>query len=129
MPHHRRLPPSGPPNRSLKARTPARPDGATLKPPAPAAGGFTLSVQERCLTPFLRLRVQERCLTPFLRGSGQIRGARVDDRGVREDVDERGPAGREGALERRPQLAGRPHELALAAERLRDEVVAGLGLQ
>src|SRR5215207_1717308 len=41
MPHHRRLPPSGPPNRPLKARTPARPDGANLKPPAPAAGGFT----------------------------------------------------------------------------------------
>src|SRR6478672_1677346 len=45
MPHHRRLPPSGPPNRPLKARTPARPDGANLKPPAPAAGGFTLGPQ------------------------------------------------------------------------------------
>src|SRR3954449_4429733 len=30
----------GHPNRPLKARTPARPDGAILKPPAPAAGGF-----------------------------------------------------------------------------------------
>src|SRR3954465_12079309 len=43
MPHHRRLPPPGPLNRPLKARTPARPDGAILKPPAPAAGGFSLS--------------------------------------------------------------------------------------
>src|SRR3954449_983624 len=32
----------GHPNRPLKARTPARPDGAILKPPAPAAGGFFL---------------------------------------------------------------------------------------
>ena len=49
MPHHRRLPPSGPPNRPLKARTPARPDGAILKPPAPAAGGFFCRSEETAL--------------------------------------------------------------------------------
>src|SRR3954468_16623057 len=31
--------------RPLKARTPARPDGANLNPPAPAAGGFSFGAK------------------------------------------------------------------------------------
>src|SRR3954452_11018477 len=54
MPHHRRLPPSGPPNRPPKARTPARPDGAILKPPAPAAGGFFVWAENTVLRRRLR---------------------------------------------------------------------------
>jgi hypothetical protein len=34
-------------SRPLKARTPARPDGATLNPPAPAAGGFSFGAPKR----------------------------------------------------------------------------------
>ena len=45
---NRRLPPPGSLNRPLKARTPARPDGANLNPPAPAAGGFSFGAWWVC---------------------------------------------------------------------------------
>src|SRR5215213_2050737 len=86
MPHHRRLPPSGPPNRSLKARTPARPDGANLKPPAPAAGGFTLGSGLRTAAGRPRLPAASRFGTGSnahnVRRTGVVRGA-PDVRGAR----------------------------------------------
>src|SRR3954452_3080293 len=36
-------------NGPFKARTPARPDGANLNPPAPAAGGFSFGPAKRAL--------------------------------------------------------------------------------
>src|SRR5215208_3407427 len=61
--------------------------------------------------------------------SGQVGPARVGDRGVREHVHERRLFGLEGALQRGLQLAGLADQLAVAAERLDDLVVAQLRLQ
>ena len=58
--------------------------------------------------------------------SREVRPPRVGDGRVGEDVDERGAARRERPLERGPQLARRPDQLAVAAERLHDLVVARL---
>src|SRR5215218_4785044 len=59
----------------------------------------------------------------------QVRLAGIDDVWVGEDVDQRGRAGREGAFERRPQVAGALDELAVAAERRDDLIVARAGAQ
>src|SRR3954463_7575215 len=54
----------------------------------------------------------------------QVRAAGIDDVRVGEDVDEGRGAGREGALERGLQLRRTLDQLAMAAERLDDLVVA-----
>src|SRR6476469_1009876 len=59
----------------------------------------------------------------------QVRLARVDDVGIGEDVDEGGQAGGERALQRRLEVAGTFHQLAVAAERGDDLVIARAGPQ
>src|SRR5205814_215988 len=97
------LPPSGPPNRPLQGTY-----------PCPSCRGHFGS-RLRAASVYLRL--------------GEVRAARVDDARVGEHVDQRRAAAGERALERRLELAGRPHELAVAAERLDHLVVARLGPQ
>src|SRR3954447_5681346 len=49
MPHQSAPPAAWVAQRPLMARTPARPDGATLNPPAPAAGGVSFWLGGRLL--------------------------------------------------------------------------------
>src|SRR3954453_3992095 len=59
----------------------------------------------------------------------QVRPAGIDGVRVGEDVDEGWRAGREGAFERRLQVLRALDQLAVAAQRLDDLVVARLGPQ
>src|SRR3954465_12080554 len=58
--------------------------------------------------------------------SGQVGGPGVCDRRIRQDVDQRRLAGLERPLHGAAELRGLAHELAVAAERLDDLVVARL---
>ena len=58
-------------------------------------------------------------------GSGEVRPAGVRDLRIGQRVDHRRHAGREGSLQRRPQLGRRRHQLAMPTECVDHFVVAG----